>query len=197
MIIGLNGRLKSGKDTTCEIIKELYAHAERVSFADALKDSAAAALKLDRDVLEELKNLEEISLRIAFVEDDSINEDLFNRVSDWTLTFREYLQLYGTEAHREIFGDNFWVDQVLPVDIDHHDRLLVITDVRFPNEAERVKELGGVIWKIERSTQTRHAEHPSEQNIDSYVDVFVSNNGTKLDLRNNVEKLLNRMMVPC
>jgi hypothetical protein len=49
MLIGLNGRLKSGKDTTFLIIKELHPEAEQVSFAAKLKEAAAASIGLDVD----------------------------------------------------------------------------------------------------------------------------------------------------
>jgi dephospho-CoA kinase len=44
MIIGLNGRMRSGKDTTANILSGLFENVERVGFADKLKDSGAAAL---------------------------------------------------------------------------------------------------------------------------------------------------------
>lgn len=195
MIIGLNGRLKSGKDTTFSIIKDLYPHAERVSFADPLKDSAAASLNLPREVMEELKNEEAIRLVFAFPNEDGYDE-LFTRVVEWEMNIREYLQRYGTESHRDVFGSDFWVDMALPLDIDHKDKLLVVTDVRFPNEAIRVLDLGGTIWKIERETVTAHSDHPSEQDLDKWVDVFVDNSGSLYDLRENLKLLMNRITVP-
>ena len=195
MIIGLNGRLKSGKDTTFSIIQNLYPHAERVSFADKLKDSAAASLNLPRDLMEELKNEEDIKLVFAFPVEGY--DRLYSRVSHYEMNIREYLQRYGTESHREVFGTDFWVDMALPLDIEHSDRLLVVTDVRFPNEAIRVLDLGGQIWKIERETATAHSDHPSEQDLDKWVDVFVDNTGSLDELQEKLVDLTNRMMVPC
>ncbi len=195
MIIGLNGRLKSGKDTTFSLIKELYPHAERISFADKLKDSAAASLNLPREIMEELKNIEEVKLVFGF---PTMRHDaLFARVVNWEMNIREYLQRYGTESHREVFGTDFWVDMALPLDIEHDDKLLVVTDVRFPNEARRVLDLGGQVWKIERETVTAHSDHPSEQDLDAWVNVFVDNTGSLDDLREKLKDLTNRMMVPC
>jgi len=195
MIIGLNGRLRSGKDTTYSIIQDLYPHAERVSFADKLKDSAAASLGIDRELMEELKNEEEVRLVFAFPVEGY--EELYQKMQDYQMTIREYLQRYGTESHREVFGTDFWVDMALPLDTDHSDRLLVVTDVRFPNEARRVKDLGGQVWKIERDTRTVFSDHPSEQNLDKYVDVFVDNTRSLYELRTNLIDLTNRIMVPC
>lgn len=196
MVIGLNGKLQSGKDTTYQIIKEFYPHAERISFADKLKDSAAAALNMDRELMEKLKTMEDVNLVLLFPPDDKYLS-IFNELRSWKLSMREYLQFYGTEAHREIFNDNFWVDQALPADIDHSDRLIVVTDVRFPNEVIRVLDLGGVVWKLQRVTESRHSAHPSEQDLDVWVNVFVDNTGSIDDLRVKVKQLLDRMMVPC
>lgn len=196
MVIGLNGRLKSGKDTTFQIIQELYPHAERVSFADKLKDSAAASLNMSRDSLEKLKNIEDIQLGLIFPASEEYDE-IFNEMIEWSMTIREYLQRYGTESHRDVFGTDFWVDQALPLDINHFDRLIVVTDVRFPNEVQRVKDVGGTMWKVERETATAFGAHPSEQDLDSYINVFVDNTGTLDDLRAQVKQLLDRTMVPC
>lgn len=181
MIIGLNGRLKSGKDTTYSIIKELYPEAQRVSFADPLKNSAAAALGMSRDYMEALKG-EEDTVWMLFDSAGNATGHVFN--------IRQYLQRYGTEAHREVFGDDFWVDMALAPDLDHSDQLLVVTDMRFPNEAQRVLDLGGTTVKVEREVETGHSAHPSEQNIDHMIEIFLDNTGTLEDLRENVTQLL-------
>ena len=111
----------------------------------------------------------------------------------WKMNMREFLQRYGTEAHREIFGTDFWVDHALPLNLNHRDRLLVVTDMRFPNEIDRVKALGGVCVKVVRDVETGHSNHPSEQNLDHTVDYFLDNTGTIVDLTNNVETLLNEI----
>jgi len=33
-----------------------------------------------------------------------------------SITGRQALQRYGTEGHRDVFGEDFWVDALLPVD---------------------------------------------------------------------------------
>src|SRR5581483_8223489 len=161
MLIGLNGKLKSGKDTTFQMLhdfrkeRDLSPLPERISFADKLKDSAAAVLGIDRHTLDEWKNNEDIYYAPRqdfpkgrnFFDDIAIADDISRR---YKFTVREFLQRYGTEGHRDIFGDDFWVDMALPKDLDHSQRLLVVTDMRFPNEARRVKELEGITVKVVR-----------------------------------------------
>jgi hypothetical protein len=95
----------------------------------------------------------------------------------WTM--RTFLQRYGTEAHRDIFGQDFWLDQTLPKDSegrldDYYDdpnRLIVVTDCRFPNEAQRVKDCGGVVAEVvgPAGPMDPNAEHPSERALPSHL----------------------------
>lgn len=194
MIIGLNGRLKAGKDTTYAIIKELLEPEHQViqiSFAKALKLSAAASIGSDVASLDNWKNDEEA---------------YFIRPDRTKFTSREYLQWYGTEAHRELFGDNFWVDVALPlsgkyspppfraVDMRYERAIYVVTDMRFPNEAERVLKLGGRTVKVVRETETKFAAHASEQNIDHMIQYFLDNTTTLEDLRGRTKLMLKDFM---
>jgi len=190
MIIGLNGRLRSGKDTTFHLINEMYGDEfkiQQVSFAAKLKDSAAASIGVTRAVLEELKNDEDlyfILYRRKKLQTSNVQEDRAVRFN-----VREYLQWYGTEGHREIFGDDFWVDQALPLDKDYSDGLYVVTDMRFPNEVQRVKDLNGLCVKVERESATAHGEHASEQNLDHMIDYVLDNTGSLDDLRNHIAEM--------
>lgn len=183
MIIGLNGRLKSGKDTTFNIIQEVVTVGPviQVSFAKALKVSAAASVGSNVVSMENWKG------------DESIH---FTRPDGSTFTTREYLQWFGTEGHRDAFGDNFWVDIALPLDKDYSDALYVVTDMRFPNEADRVIALGGHAVKVEREAATNFSAHSSEQNIDDVIEYFLDNTGTLDDLRHNVTSMLVSFGVP-
>ena len=86
-----------------------------------------------------------------------------------SLTEREFIQNLGHGA-RLTFGDDFWVDQVLPkpgINYIFKDKVvwradaalramypntdvLVLSDLRYENEAQRVLDLGGVIWQVSR-----------------------------------------------
>lgn len=119
------------------------------------------------------------------------------------ITGRQYLQNFGNDA-REVFGTDFWVDQVLTVPVEHcpgmdiYDHragnarnmrmrypgvdVLCLTDLRYPNEAERVKALGGVVWEVLRPGLESDG-HPSEQPLPRHlVDLQIVNDGTPQDL---------------
>lgn len=198
MLIGLNGRLKSGKDTTFEIIKTHCPGAERVSFAEPLKESAAQALGISRDTLETLKAHEEIHMEFpsGMVMSSTLPSAVKADLSHWKMNMRVFLQRYGTEAHREVFGDSFWVDQALPLDLDHSDRLIVVTDMRFPNEAQRVLDLGGHTVKVNRDASTAHGSHPSEQDIDHMIEYQLDNTRDLEYLDGQVVRMLLHYGVP-
>lgn len=159
ILLAFHGYKGSGKNTAAEVVHE-WGRARGLivrdrGFADILKYSSIRALGIGVQsisdgvvIADSLKHTGDISIAIP---EQSM---LVN------ITGRQYLQNYGTEAHRDIFGSNFWVDQILPLEPDWRFKwadneddfpdIAVITDMRFENEAERVFQLGGDIWLIDR-----------------------------------------------
>lgn len=161
-IIGLTGKLGSGKDTVFERIRATQGLGYiRVSFADPLKDSVCALFGIDRDDMERLKREDDNRSITVWADDDYPIE----------MNMRTLLQRYGTESHRDIFGDNFWVDVAMKqIDeysqkMDAGNKTFVFTDVRFPNEAEAIIERGGEIWRV-IGPDNDTGDHPSEQVLD-------------------------------
>lgn len=178
MLIGLNGRKQAGKDTVYERASRLLAdvvEVERVSFADLLYRSAAAALGVTVEQLQEWKSdpCMEVVVRYAGA-DDYVHA---------RQTIREYLQHYGTEAHRVVFGEEFWVEQVRRALAAHHGRVIMVTDVRFPNEAEAVRSCGGAVVEVigpeGRVTADAHASEAPlpEELIDATITNTVRDDG--------------------
>lgn len=174
--------MQSGKDTVGGILVRSFENVERVAFADKLKDSAAASLGITRDQLEELK----LSGTIALYLDDVDGQNFVHSISG-----REYLQYYGTEAHRDIFGDEIWVEQALDKSVTDG-TILVVTDMRFPNEISGVLDRGGIAVKVRREeADSRPILHASEQTLpDEQFDYFLDNNGSMADLQENVSKMV-------
>jgi hypothetical protein len=182
VLIGLNGRKGSGKNTAAHVIAKWGASRGLVTteraFADTMKLSAARSLGMATNmndavvICDELKNIGVIDISIPSL---SIQR---------SISGREYLKWYGTEGHRDVFGADFWLDVLLPYD-DWADSfynneeqesadIAVITDLRFPNEAKRVHELGGEVWEIERGLPSDG--HPSEMPLPrDLVDLTIAN----------------------
>jgi hypothetical protein len=186
-IIGLNGYARAGKDTVARYIAEIDGgRVEIVAFADLIKLSAARALKTCSDP-------DDVGIGAVRQWADDFKQGysvrIFDRVGNQVggMMGREFLQRYGTEAHRELFGDDFWVDQI---DWEPDCDVLVFTDVRFENEAKAILERGGEVWRIERPS-SRAGSHASERPLPSDLITRTIINNYDLDhLRGDVEFLL-------
>jgi Deoxynucleotide monophosphate kinase len=180
MIIGLSGEKESGKDTVAAYLVKRYEF-ERKAFADPLKRSVATLFNIPFKDVDALKNDKRAMVTLKTYPGYSVE-----------MSFRGFLQRYGTESHRDTFGEDFWVDITLPAGGYYPGRNIVITDVRFPNEAERVKSVGGSLVRIYRSMALTKDTHPSEQ-FAFEVDHIIYNNGTLDQLWPKVEDMLVEM----
>lgn len=182
-IIGMHGRLQAGKDTAMHRIAYLVAPypVVHVSYARKLKESVAALFDISLDEIEEWKTREDARVKLVVGEDFDGDGRFVTRVWDHVerdLDFRTFLQRYGTESHRDIFGEDFWLDQALPLDKDYSDAIYVVTDARFPNELKRIKDLGGVTVRIDGPLEFT-GEHRSEtqHETDLVIDNRVRDDG--------------------
>ena len=172
-IIGLTGRARAGKDTTATAIQQWCREhgiwSERLALADPLKASAAAALGVKGTLDEAVAFCEGLKhhgrITVAFAPSSRLE-----------LSGREYLQNYGTEAHRDVFGERFWTN-VARVRLDdlaeEGVEVAIITDVRFDNEAEFVHDVGGEVWQVLRPAGvdeiTTGLEHTSEAGVSAHL----------------------------
>jgi len=152
MIIGFGGALGSGKDTAGRRLAQMVdMPAQQISFASKLKASVAALLDVDVADFDQWKNDPDAKLYLA-IGYETFEETVKGTVLEQPkitreFTFREILQRYGTEAHRDVFGQDFWVDQALDAATDPS-VLYYVTDVRFDNEVEGIKARGGEVVQI-------------------------------------------------
>ena len=195
-LLGLAGQARSGKDTVASMVEdilkeevpELDVHQD--AFANRLKVSAAHALGFKFDTIEEYREWSDRIKSNAVIQ-VVLPESPYRRPVDiiQEISGREFLQFYGTEAHREVFDPEFWVKSLL--DDPPECGLLIITDVRFPNEAEAIREMGGEIWEIYRPETTTPASHASEEPLSAeLLDFQITNDGSLDELKEQVSELL-------
>ena len=180
MLIGLVGRKGSGKDTVgAYLVKEH--EFERKAFADLLKKSVSELFDIPYHEIEKYKNDDAAMVTL------SIKDGLIRKLS-----FREFLQFYGTESHRDVFGGDFWVDHVLPFEGFYAGRNIVFTDCRFREEADRIRALNGFIVKInKRRALSEQDPHRSEVQADmGHIEYRIENNGTIEELFEEIENML-------
>ena len=165
MIIGLSGYARSGKDEVAKILVSEF-NFERVAFADAI-----------RDLLYQMNPTINCTPLQTIV--DAIGWDGAKQ----HIEIRGYLQRLGVGA-RKLFGENFWINQALNPHIYEHpivgvNKNIVVTDVRFTNEAEIIQALGGQVWRIKRHGVEPVNQHVSETALDDYkFDQILKNEGS-------------------
>lgn len=188
MIIGLTGLKGSGKDTVGAYLVKNHGF-ERRSFADPLKRSFAAFFDVPVSDLENLKNLQDCKVMLGEFANGDQSGFIYSDMS-----VRQALQRYGTEAHRDVFGHDFWVDQALPVDGFYSGRAIVITDLRFQSEAYRIRLLEGTIIRIKRGVTLEEDLHVSEvEQLNIVSDHDIYNDGTVEELFEQVEEVLTQI----
>lgn len=194
LILGLGSKARSGKDSVANAIVD-YLNGKRVSshkhdypvripqvrklaFATELRKEVSAAI-------EKAGSIEKLLIDgfVDDVEGRQINIPLWVEpephpdFSDPLLPFGKHsklLQWWGTE-YRRSQNPNYWVDK-LRSQLLGLSGVSIVTDVRFYNEAELIRELGGFNIRVTRlqsngelyAAPDRPKNHPSEINLDSY-----------------------------
>jgi len=173
MILGLNGLKGSGKDTVAAYLIKEYGF-ERRAFADPMKKSMAAFLGVDFHMIEQWKN--DLHIKIVVEDDRNPSKHIAEK------NFRTGVQDYAEDGHRGVFGQNFWLDWTLPKDAFYSGRKIVVTDVRYPNEAMRIHNCDGFVVNIVRPDLTSDDSHKSEQPLENREIDFKLVNDETLDV---------------
>ena len=165
-IIGLTGYAQSGKDTLASILVEKYGYS-RIAFADKIRDFLYGINPMvgcsPTGYLQDLVNL---------VGWDKAKQEP---------QVRRLLQDLGISA-RDLIDEDIWVTAALSN--VGKDQRVVITDVRFENEASMIKSMGGQLWRVKRAGVGPVNDHVSESELDGCkVDQIFVNNGTLEDLK--------------
>ncbi len=168
MIIGLSGYAQSGKDSTAELLCLNYGYT-RLAFADPMRQ----ALMIINPKLDSITRVSD------FVGDYGWD------VAKKNPEVRRLLQVLGTDFGRKMLGDDVWINIALS-GIKSEDKI-VISDVRYPNEAQAIKNLSGSLWRINRHNHSAVNGHTSEHAMDNYMfNHVIYNDGTLDDLSDEV-----------
>ena len=138
-IVAICGFIGSGKGTVGDILVRDYGFIQE-SFARPLKDAAAIIFNWDRKLLEgDTKESREWR---------NVPDKFWSNALGREFTPRLALQLLGTEAGRNVFGEPIWTSALINRLDPNKD--YVITDCRFVNEYKAVKSVGGYVVQIKR-----------------------------------------------
>lgn len=160
MIVGLTGYAQHGKDSLGKLFVE--AGYTKMAFADALRKCVAT--------LNPIVGVDH-GTPITYIELlDSVGYEEAKKNPE----VRRLLQVFGTEVARDILGEDTWVNALAKAWFEAGRPNLVITDVRFPNEADFVHRNGGLLVEVIRLNEDGTPfdngigiDHPSERFIRS------------------------------
>jgi cytidylate kinase len=190
LIIGLTGPAGSGKST---IAKFLVNHENfcELSFAAPLYDMVAAMLAMSRENL------------VGMLENRDVKDQPMKQLCDRSP--RHVLQTLGTEWGRNLIHPDIWVHAVrnrlawIEETLSHEFVGVVISDVRFPNEAEFVRNHGSLVHV--RNDGSPHVakinvrEHISESGIaPEYGEFVIANTQTVDFLHQQVTQAVDQLL---
>lgn len=181
VVIGVSGKKGAGKDLFYTLIKAMSPSSKRVAFADYLKHIARQQFNL------------------SIEQTDGHLKEKPTQYPGWTP--RKIMIELG-QFYRQI-DPMYWVKKAFEV-IKGMPRgaIVVITDVRFPNEADFIKKCGGFMVRLERSNNKREEIYPgcsnetniSETALDSYEKfnyiIPANKNENPQQLQQQVEKIV-------
>lgn len=213
MILGVAGKARSGKDTVAKYLKEKYKFNQH-AFADNLRGLAYEINPLIQSDYNEvvsigsnvnlwtIKRAEKSERTVGYIRlRDLLNDAGYEKAKEFK-EVRKFYQDLGMSL-RSSFGENFWIDQLWKemeqkygmyskdLNVEAFMSNIIISDVRFENEAVAVRNAGGYVIKINRGDGDGD-EHISEKDLPPHLINFTVPNiaGTDL-LYENIEDILN------
>lgn len=174
-IIGLGHKKRSGKDTVGNYLENMYGFIH-LSFAESLKEACAAIFRLTPD--QQYGDLKEIV------------------DPRWNKSPRQILQMVGNVL-RENIDSEVWIKSLLAKLNQYHLEMgytrFVITDVRFPNEADAILNINSncKVFKINRNVPLdENSNHLSETALDNYTrwSGTIDNNSSITDLYSKIRE---------
>jgi hypothetical protein len=192
-VIGIVGFKRSGKDTFAQALRDVFdGSSARIAFADQLRKAAAVTYGVDAGIFT----------------DDARKDSM---CPEWNITYRQMLINLG-EAMRGVDPAQWvklWrrtVEAIPSIWTGDHDdgpvtrqldMLIVAPDVRHLNEAEAIREMGGALVRVRRSTVVWDG-NPTENRLADYpFDYVVDNNADFDHLRSEAHRVLADLRTRC
>ena len=162
VLIGLTGPAGSGKDTVADLL-QTHAGFHRLAFADALRNEVCDAFSVSLSHLTQRETKEhpisalalskciDLSFVARMLVQHSTQGNPIN--PNAPRSPRQIMQWWGTDYRRAQSAD-YWTNktalhiyQLMEQRIAHR---IVVTDLRFDNEADLITRFGGLIWRVTR-----------------------------------------------
>lgn len=177
-IVGLAGKKQAGKSTVARILEEKDKNLCTLSFAEPVKRQVTTllrsfGLKVDRIAYYSTTGKEEIIPEIG-------------------QSFRYLCQTIGTDWGRTLVCDDIWL-KVAKIEMESNTYFsnFVFDDVRFENEVEFIRGLGGEVYWVQGQSFDEKDNHSSENSLQPEdCDGIILNIGSIEDLEQFVLEIL-------
>jgi len=184
-LVALGGLKGSGKSTA----------AESLICNGFVRVKMAGALKAMLDTLMKYQGASPVAL------ENYIEGDLKEHGCPYLAgrTPRHAMQTLGAEWGRDLIAQDFWVSVAKEAIVHNMNAGLsiVVDDVRYPNELEMIRSLGGVTVWIARPGVYQSLAHSSEKSISAAdFTLTVVNDGAERDLRRSILSTLTEWSTP-
>lgn len=177
MIIGITGKAGSGKDVVAREIQKLNPENnwQVKRFSGKVKEVASII----------------IGCRVTKFESHDFKK---KHLTQFNMTVRELLQKIGTECMRDNLHPDVWVLALFSEYNESEDQNWIVTDVRFRNEAQAIKDRSGIIIRLTRNWDSPD-QHPSEKEVEGIKPDFIidNKNQTLKQTKQEVKKLINEL----
>ena len=204
MIIGINGYAGSGKDTVGAMIQMLYCDSlGTTTVEEVINDYKNNEWWLEEKSGWEIKKwagkLKTIASLLTGIPVEKFEDQEFKKTNlgpEWGMTVRDFLQKLGTDGLRDGLHVNTWVNALMadyvPVAFEQPSNW-IITDTRFPNEAQAIKDHGGIVIRVDRPGVSAINAHPSETGLDHWdFDHKIMNGSDLVSLMFSVNTILKK-----
>jgi len=214
MIIGINGYAGSGKDTVGIMIQLLHCDSiGKATIEEVLKDYKMHEWWLEEKSGWEIKKwagkLKRIGSILTGIPQEKFEDQEFKKTNmgpEWGMTVRDFLQKLGTDGLRNGLHTNTWVNALMADykkeafsgyigDMRHDipESKWIITDTRFHNEAQAIKDAGGIVIRVDRPGVKAINAHPSETGLDDWdFDHKIMNGSDIVSLMFSVNTILKK-----
>jgi len=169
-LIGITGLAGTGKDTLADHLSKTFGH-EKYAFATPIKELLNARFGWMMEMWDDR----------SWKESDQPEA---GRREDWEeynhFSPRSWAQWLGTDVGRVIGGEDVWVKRMVSrwygVHGSRRPSAMIIPDVRFDNEADTIRGMGGVVVKLLRPCAVPVNAHVSEKGVRSeFIDATITN----------------------
>jgi hypothetical protein len=144
LLVGFAGTAGIGKSTLATLVSG-WCNGIIIPYSKPLKESLVKLTGLSMDYFTDIELKEKIMPGLG-------------------KTPRQIMQLFGTEFVRNMIASDFWIWRMKQEFEKHQDKNIFIDDIRFNNEAQLIRDNGGIIIHLIRKYEkvTKESDHISE-----------------------------------